>query len=205
MTGIRSATSAGAALVALSLLALAWSAHYVAGQLLSGWGPSGAADVSGGIDASSEARSASDYDVSRIMDAHLFGRMEQPTVVRAEPAPETKLQISLLGLIASADDDLARAIIRVGGAGVKPYGIGQAIDGTDATLDSVESRRVLLRRGQALESLALKRESLDNTGESTGLTITSPDAAQREPSSTATNRTGERLDQSTVEQMKQPF
>lgn len=167
---INSVTGPAAALFALALILFAWSVQYGTQQLLPGWRTSEPVSEPGTAGAAHDVNTPGDYDLSRIIEAHLFGQEQKQGRVATTHAPETKLQINLLGLIASADEAFARAIIGVGRAKVRPYGIGQTIEGTDATIHSVERQRVLLQRGGALESLGLKRESIGESGNT-------PDAA----------------------------
>jgi len=107
------------------------------------------------------------YDADSIVSAHLFGDPRRTEPRQVERAPETKLKLRLMGMIASANDDYARALIGVNTRNVGAYGVGDTVDGTDARIRSVEPRRVLLERGGALESLYLRMPSLsgDKTGE----------------------------------------
>lgn len=161
---INSVTGPSAALFALALVLFAWSVHYGTQQLLPGWRTSEPVEEPGTGGAGHDVNTPGEYDLSRIVEAHLFGEEQKQARVATTHAPETKLQINLLGLIASADEAFARAIIGVGGAKIRPYGIGQTIEGTDATIHSVERQRVLLQRGEALESLGLKRKSIGESG-----------------------------------------
>ena len=67
--------------------------------------------------------------------------------------PQTKLK--LIGVMASEDRNLARAMIEVIFKGMKTYAIGDSIDGTDALLHLVENEKVILDRKGNLESLAM--------------------------------------------------
>jgi len=97
----------------------------------------------------------------RLAAAALFGRIT--TVTAAVVAPpvspevsETRLALTLRGVLQSDDPALARALIDAAGQ-LKAYGIGDEVaDG--ARLEAIETERVLLRRGAALESLRLPRE-----------------------------------------------
>ena len=104
------------------------------------------------------------YDIDRIISAHLFGETRKQETVDVVQAPETKLQLRLMGLIASADERYARALIGVNAGDVSPYGVGDSVDGTDATIRSVEPKRVLLDRHGAVESLYLKLPELSDGG-----------------------------------------
>lgn len=154
----------GAVLVAGAFAVLAWSVHEGAQRVLPGYWPSSASEgtpAGEGVRVTGPAVRNFEYDISRMVNAHLFGQANRPAERQVTRAPETKLRLNLIGLIASADDRLARAIIGVNNSGMKPYAIGQLIDGTDAALHAVEDNRVLLKRGDALESLKLKRKEIE--------------------------------------------
>lgn len=204
MTRIRNGRGIpGTALFVLALGLTIWSGYYAAGQLVPGWRGDAATGSAGGSVPDRRA-AAGDYDLSSIVDAELFGSTAQTIEPQTAPTPETKLQINLMGLVASADERIARAIIHVGGAGAKPYGIGQSVEGTDATLHAVESQRILLQRGGSIESLALKRESLGSS-QSGDASDGSPPVAAPERSA-AENGIGEGSpDQFDASRMKLPF
>lgn len=152
----RTLIARGVVVFGLALAVLAWSGYH------------GYQTISAHRDISNlEAASADpfvsqghdrDYDIAAIIEAHLFGEVTEPVEEQTATAPETNLQIRLLGLVASANPRLSRAIIDVDGAKLKPYSVGESIEGTDAVIHSVEDSRVLLKRGQAIESLGLKRK-----------------------------------------------
>lgn len=159
---------------AIALAALLWSTHHGMDRLAPSWrsgfqypSPSDGERAPG-----SELEQEARYDISDIAQAHLFGIAAEPRPDSVVEAPETRLQLDLMGLVASADDRLARAIIRVNGTRVQPYAVGDSINGTDAAVHSVESRRVLLQRGGSLESLLLKRET---ALESNGISVNTED------------------------------
>lgn len=121
-----------------------------------------------GAAADGEAHASLQYDVDGIIAAHLMGRPpadDEPADVAQ--APETRLQLRLLGMIASANDQYARALIGVNSREVGAYGVGESVEGTDASIHSVEPRRVLLNRNGAVESLHLKTPELINDTPST--------------------------------------
>lgn len=114
-----------------------------------------------GAVAAGEGEASLQYDVDGIIAAHLMGRPpadDQP--VNVAQAPETRLQLRLLGMIASANEQYARALIGVNSREVGAYGVGESVAGTDASIHSVEPRRVLLNRNGAVESLHLKTPDL---------------------------------------------
>ncbi len=124
------------------------------------------------------------YDIDRIVSAHLFGQTDQPEAAEVARAPETKLQLRLMGMIASADDRYARALIGVNRGDVTPYRVGQAVEGTDARIRSVEAKRVLLDRHGAVESLYLKLPDLSSKdGAAVGAEESGQAGRQASPSS----------------------
>lgn len=152
--------SVGAFVIAIVLLL--WTSYYSTQQLISLHDPGSALSLSTDRDTGPASASRDDlqYDISDIVQIHLFGTVKKETQEEVVYAPETKLQLNLVGLIASTDEQLARAIIGVNSSKVKSYAVGQTIEETDATIHTVESRRVLLERGEALESLVLKRRMI---------------------------------------------
>lgn len=124
-----------------------------------GDGPTGAAPEAETATTVSE-RNPRQYDIDAMVSAHLFGEVVKQQAKPVSRAPETKLQLRLLGMIASGSDQYARALISVNSRQVDTYGVGEAIAGTDARIRAVERRRVLLNRNGAVESLLLKTPKL---------------------------------------------
>ncbi len=104
---------------------------------------------------------AGDYDVKQIVAAHLFGVAAKPKPV-VQQAPETRLRLTLLGVMASNRDLNGRAVIASDAAPDRSYAIGDRIDGTDAKLHSIEKDRVIIERGKRLEKLSLERPDLES-------------------------------------------
>ena len=98
------------------------------------------------------------YRVDTIVQAHLFGQPAKATEPAPAEAPETKLKLDLIGVLASDNASFARALIRVNAKKEKTYAIGQQIDSTDALLHKIESERVILDRKGNYESLAMTRK-----------------------------------------------
>ncbi len=102
---------------------------------------------------------SSDYDT--LLGSHLFG---DPPTTTPEPAPEaivdapdTTLNLSLTG-IKFGEGVPSAAIISSNRGPDKTYNIGQAIDNANgATLHSVYSDRIILNRGDHLETLRLPK------------------------------------------------
>ncbi|MAA73747.1 MAG: type II secretion system protein GspC [Salinisphaeraceae bacterium] len=103
---------------------------------------------------------ASEIDIDRIAAANLFG--EQKVKDEAETtevinAPETQLNLTLTGIIASSRGQESRALIKDDKNEQKPYGVGDNItSGVD--LHAIYSNRVILNRGGRFETLTLERD-----------------------------------------------
>jgi len=111
---------------------------------------------------------AAKYQVDDIIAAHLFGTTAATPDNTVTEAPETRLQLKLLGVVASDDEQYARALIGLASEPPKSYAVGHQIDKTDARLHAVEEFRVLLDRAGRMESLVLERLRLEATSEKTG-------------------------------------
>lgn len=98
-----------------------------------------------------------------ISSAYLFGRKPIKAVApQQKQAPKTRLKLVLLGVIGTDNDDEgARAIIAERGKLSRSYAVGEKIRGTDAKVDSIKPREVLLERGGRLEKLEMNVPVLD--------------------------------------------
>ena len=98
------------------------------------------------------------YDLSKIKALNLFGEFktqEQEVVVeQITNAPETRLQLTLSGLVASDDVNIAAAIIEHKGK-QETYGIGDIIKDTRASLEQVLIDRVIIKQSGRAETLML--------------------------------------------------
>ncbi len=115
-------------------------------------------------------------NVSELQQLNLFGTVNQQVAPMEEEvvtdAPETKLNLTLTGVVASSNAGEGTAIIENRGA-QNVYGLGEKIDGTNATLDRVMNDRVIIKNGVRKETLMLdgvdydqanrKRETASNT------------------------------------------
>jgi len=110
------------------------------------------------IESARSKSNSTDYNINKLVAAHLFGKAEKVVVKKTENAPETKLKLKLLGVMSSEDEHYARALIQVSSKGMKSYAIGELIEGTDAQLHKVEIEKVILDRKGNLESLAMIRQ-----------------------------------------------
>ncbi len=98
-------------------------------------------------------------DIASVVQAHLFGRTGQ--VVRETPrtldAPETTLNLVLVGVYFAPDIQEALAIIAPGGGDHQVYGVGDALPG-GATVQEIQVDRVFLKRSGRLEVLKLVKD-----------------------------------------------
>ena len=95
----------------------------------------------------------------QIANAHLFGRASaKPVKVVEQPvqqdAPETRLNLTLHGVLAYDPPENALAIISSGGASGNIFAIGDSIVG-NTTLRAVHADRVIIRRSGKDETLRL--------------------------------------------------
>lgn len=96
-------------------------------------------------------------NINILLSQNIFGdRASTPKVVEQDvtDAPETKLNLTLNGVVASTEKDGGAAIISRGNSQAT-YGIGDKIDGTQATLYQVFADRVIISNRGAKETLML--------------------------------------------------
>lgn len=91
-----------------------------------------------------------------VAELHVFGSAE-PTIAPTA-APETRLNLRLVGVFATGDSS-AIAIIASGNRPEAVYGIGDTVPG-GAVIRAVYADRILIERAGALETLKLPEESL---------------------------------------------
>ncbi|WNC72582.1 type II secretion system protein GspC [Thalassotalea psychrophila] len=131
-----------------------WSANFT-------WAlyPEGATKSSTAAIKSSTSTSSRQINTSAIRSLNLFGEYnkEQPVVKQTEKiesAPETRLKLTLTGLVASDDPTTAAAIIESKGK-QETYGIDDKIEGTRAILKQVQNDRVIIQSSGRMETLML--------------------------------------------------
>ncbi len=99
-------------------------------------------------------------DVNRLVSHHLFGKVSRQAPVKKQPQQvvrETRLPLTLKGLIASDRPDTARAIISAPNAGELPYAVGATLPG-NAKLEEIHTDKIILSRGGQLETLLLPKD-----------------------------------------------
>jgi len=99
------------------------------------------------------------HDLSKLQSLNLFGTynetvIEKTEAVIVENVPETRLQLTLSGLVASDQVGIAAAIIE-NKKKQETYGIGDIINGTRASLEQVLIDRVIIKQSGRLETLML--------------------------------------------------
>jgi general secretion pathway protein C len=106
------------------------------------------------------AKSA-ELDARQLAQWHLFGEAGKDAVQQAAPidAPETRLNLTLHGVIAADIPENARAIIAEQNRNERSYRIGDNLPG-GAELSEVHADRVILRRAGRYETLRLPKQSL---------------------------------------------
>lgn len=98
-------------------------------------------------------------DVAGIVGAHLFG-IYQPTVISsqsAREAPDTPLNLTLMGIFAGTSADYSRALIAQVGGSEQPYSQGDRIS-AGVILQKILTDRVILLRDGRLETLRLEKD-----------------------------------------------
>jgi general secretion pathway protein C len=94
---------------------------------------------------------------------HLFGEADlspvasAPTIVEA---PETRLSLTLKGIVATSVGGVGRALIAEGSATEEVYRVGDALSG-GAVLHEVLADKVILQRGGRFETLTLPRDRVE--------------------------------------------
>lgn len=97
-------------------------------------------------------------DVGTIVAAQLFGRYEaQATPGAMEAAPDTRLSLTLIGILAGTPEQSLALIANANGE-EKPYGIGDDV-APGTSLQAIFTDRVILSRNGQLETLRLNRDA----------------------------------------------
>ncbi|MDX2369978.1 MAG: type II secretion system protein GspC [Colwellia sp.] len=95
-------------------------------------------------------------DLSKLQSLNLFGAYNESIVetIVVENVPETRLKLTLSGLVASDQAGTSAAIIEYKSK-QETYGIGDIITGTRASLEQVLTDRVIIKQSGRLETLML--------------------------------------------------
>lgn len=102
------------------------------------------------------AQSAKPVVAASISQLNLFGRVEiaAPQVEEQIVVPETRLNLTLLGVISSSTARTAKAIISDASGNEEYYSIGMQVPG-GASLEEIHADYVMLKRNNRLEMLRL--------------------------------------------------
>lgn len=100
-------------------------------------------------------------DIGPLLAANLYGAYQEnpEPVAEIDPvdAPDTKLRLTLRGIIAAETKEGSRALIESKPSDLKPYMVGMSIPG-GATLHAIQADKVLLKRAGRLETLRLEKD-----------------------------------------------
>ncbi len=108
-------------------------------------------------DVKQASSTAQTFNLSALQALNLFGQYNEQIkelVEQITDAPETRLQLTLSGLVASDKAETAAAIIEHQGK-QETYGVGDIILGTRASLEQVLIDRVIIKQSGRLETLML--------------------------------------------------
>jgi len=112
------------------------------------------------------------FNIAALQALNLFGQYnkqeETAAVVQITEAPETRLQLTLSGLVASDNVETAAAIIENNGKQAT-YGIGELITGTRASLEQVLIDRVIIKQSGRLETLMLDGADYNQAAQSVSI------------------------------------
>jgi general secretion pathway protein C len=110
---------------------------------------------------------SSRFDVAPLTKINLFGPEAKPiAVVQTEvtEVPETSLNLTLTGVVSSTNPKVGAAIVENNGK-QNTYGIGDKIDGTNATLDEIFVDRVIIKNRLNRETLMLDGVDFDEANQ----------------------------------------
>ncbi len=111
--------------------------------------------------ASSAKNSTPVLNIAPLLSANLYGNYQasEAPVAELDPvdAPDTKLRLTLRGIVASESAQDSRALIESNPNDLMPYVIGMDVPG-GATIHAIHPDRVLLKRAGRLETLRLEKD-----------------------------------------------
>lgn len=113
-------------------------------------------------------------NVGELVNRHLFGEAQtkaQPKQAVSD-APETRLNLTLAGIILYDEPSQSRALIANSNGKQKNYAIGDSIEGSNAEVHEIYGDRVVLERTGRYETLRLQK--LNKTASSKNYSTKSP-------------------------------
>lgn len=157
---LQRAIQSGPLLLTLLALALIGAELARAFWLFMPDGPSWEPPTPAAVSASAK-NSAPALNITPLLTANLYGTYEANAapVENLNPvdAPDTKLRLTLRGIVASENPDDSRALIESNPSDLVPYVIGMDVPG-GAKLHAIYPDRVLLKRAGRLETLRLEKD-----------------------------------------------
>ena len=129
-------------------------------------------------------------NLAQIKRLNLFGDLTaEPQAPEPEvtQAPETNLNLTLSGVVASSDPKVAAAIIENRGS-QNVYGINEPIEGTRAVLREVYEDKVIIRNGNRNETLMLDGIDYNQSTSRPPATVNRPQPSNRQRTSTTNTR-----------------
>ncbi len=110
--------------------------------------------------------------------ANIFGVSDKEVVKKQTKVPETRLNLTLKGVLAAKPMERASAIIAQGKAGKEDiYSVGDKMPG-GVSIKEIHSDHVVLERGGRLETLKLPKESGINLGSASGTGLSRVNSAK---------------------------
>lgn len=100
-------------------------------------------------------------NVEQIAAAHLFGEYQapaDPALAELSAAPDTRLDLTLLGILSATAERGSRALIASSNGEEKPYAVGDDVV-RGASLQAIFPDRVILARAGQLETLRLDKNA----------------------------------------------
>lgn len=100
-------------------------------------------------------------NIDLIADSHLFGEAvvaTDPALSELTGAPDTRLDLTLLGILSATLERGSRALIGTSNGEEKPYAIGDDVV-RGVRLQAIFPDRVILARGSQLEALRLNKDA----------------------------------------------
>ncbi len=105
-------------------------------------------------------RSAGGQGLDKVAELHLLGADNEKKITAAPiSAPETRLNLTLKGVFSADSQENAIVIIANKGHDEKSYRVGDVVGGA-AQIYKIYPDRVILKRGDSFETLALPRDEL---------------------------------------------
>jgi len=102
-------------------------------------------------------------NLDSVIGANLFGVYQAEGAVDLANAPDTRLNLVLLGILSGRGQEDSRALIGDGAGEEKPYAIGDDV-ARGTTLEAIYPDRVILMRGGKAETLRLNKDQPSAAG-----------------------------------------